>query len=191
MPNTDPNLDKNQWVYNKFNLLPQISYNIASYLMDNDEFIWRLLKYTTADAWNSALHANLTKAEKGALIWSGEGDPIDYRMFFDVGQDQSWTTVATILRISPIEVVPNNHIYGTSCIAFEVYSHYSLSTMTNYATRNVSIIQRLIEVLNGADIEGVGRLYFNYRASSRCKVVAIGSIPYKGMSVVMCSNALG
>jgi len=191
MPNVDPNLDSNQWAYNKFSLLSQMSYNICSYLMDNDEFIWRLLKYTTADAWNSSVRADLSKAEKGALIWNGEGNQIDHRVFFDVGQDQSWTTAATMLRISPAEVVPTNHIYGNSAIAFEVYSHYSLSTMTNYATRNVSIIQRLIEVLNGADIEGVGRLYFNARASSRCRVGVIGSIPYKGMSMVMCSNALG
>ncbi len=183
--------DINQESYNKYLSIPQISYNITSYLIDNDDLIWRLLKYNSANAWDVNQCANLSKSQKGALIWQGEGNEVDYRVFFDVGQEYSWKIQATILRIHPIELIASNYVYGNTAIAFDVYSHDMLSTLTNYATRKLSIIQRLIEILNGADIEGVGRLYFDARASSRCRISSIGQVPYRGLSLVLCNKILG
>lgn len=183
-------IDIVQQSYNKITSLPQLSYNITSYLMDNDDLIWRLLKYTSPDAWNENVCNNLTKAEKGALIWKGFGKETDYRVFFDVG-DESWTDQATILRIMPVEVVPTNYVYGCVSIGFQVYTHKELSALSDYSTRNVSIIQRLIDVLNGADIEGIGRMFFNIKYSTRCRISVIGQPPMKGMSLIMAVNSLG
>ena len=74
MTNTD--LFQNiQESYNKYSLLPNVSYNIATYLINNTnaELICRLLNYTTPDAWNSTVNPNLTKAQKGAMIYKGGG----------------------------------------------------------------------------------------------------------------------
>jgi hypothetical protein len=186
------NLDATQSSYNKYTGLSQISYNIASYLMDNDDTIWRLLKYNSPDAWNENKCANLTKLEKGALIWKGVGQKTDYRLFFDVGPDDAFVEETSILRIYPIDLMPYNYVHGKGDICFAVYSHFNLSTMTNYATRNMFMIERLIGVLNGADISGIGRIFFDARSSSRCKVsIASGTMTMKGLMMVMSSNATG
>ena len=60
--------------------------------MDNNELIWKLLKYNDKDAYkNDSAHPNLTAKEKGDLVNNGDLDP-DYsrfRIFFDFGMDQS------------------------------------------------------------------------------------------------------
>lgn len=185
-------LDSIQASYNKYTLLPNVPYNITTYLMNNDEFIWKLLKYDTNDAWNKE---NLTKAEKGALIYKGIGAPVNsgFRVFFDAGMDGAWDIITTILRISPVVVIPKNYITGTQSIRFEVYTHSNINMLSNYNPRNLSIIQKLIEVLNGADIEGIGRLFFDYRASSYCRLsgINIGNATYKGYELIMCNQSLG
>lgn len=184
-------LDSIQQSYNKYTLLPNVPYNIATYLMDNDDFIWKLLKYNTTDAW-SPTKANLTKAEKGTLIYKGEGAPVNssFRVFFDPGMDEAWNTVATILRISPVAVVPKNYVTGMQSIRFEVYTHSTINMLSNYNPRSLSIIQKLIEVLNGADIDGVGRIFFDYKASQYCRLtgVNVGNATYKGYDLIMCNQ---
>lgn len=185
-------LDSIQQSYNKYTLLPNVPYNIATYLMDHDDFIWKLLKYDTSDAWSPS-KANLTKAEKGALIYKGTGALTDYRLFFDAGMDSAWTISTTILRISPIAIIPKNYVTGMQSIRFEVYTHATLNMLSNYNPRSLSIIQKLIEVLNGADIEGVGRIFFDYKASQYCRLtgVNIGNATYKGYELIMCNQSLG
>lgn len=187
-------LDDIQAAYNKYTSLPNVPYNIATYLMDHDDFIWKLLKYDTNDAWSPS-KANLTKAEKGALIYKGVGAPANsgFRVFFDPGLDESWTTATTILRISPVAIIPKNYVTGTQSIRFEVYTHSSINMLSNYNPRSLSIVQKLIEVLNGADIEGVGRIFFDYKASSYCRLTGInvGNATYKGYDLIMCNQSLG
>lgn len=174
--------------YNMFTELPNLSYNCISYLKDNDEYIWKLLKYNNPDAWKEP---NLTEAEKIALIYNGQDDETKYRIFSDVAADNSWTIEACILRISPITILPTNYVYGYVSMGFEIYSHYKINQMSNYQTRIESMAQRIIQVFNGAEIGGLGRLYFDYRASTLCKSVIIGSIPFKGRAITMCNHLGG
>ena len=186
-------LDNIQDIYNKYTLLPEVPYNIASYLINYDDTIWRLLKYNTNTAWNVNVNPNLTNADKGKLIYKGDGTITDYRVFLDPGMDQAWNETATMLRISPVELWPSNHVYGIQCIRFEVYYHTTLAMLSNGNPRGLSILQRVIEVLNGAEIKGIGRLWFSYRASSRCRMTSInvGNPTFKGYDLIMCNNALG
>jgi len=167
--------------YNKFELLPKISYNCISYLIENNELIWKLLHYTTPDAWNKT---NLTKAEKGALIYAGQPDETSYRVFQDTGQDISWVKECAILRISVFELIPTTYVYGNISLGAEVYAHHKVNHMSNYQTRVDTIVQQLIETLNGAEIGGLGRLYFDASEYSRSKAITIGQIPYKGKVVI-------
>lgn len=174
--------------YNKYEDFPMLAYNCVSYMMDNNELIWKLLKYADKDAWKSdASHPNLTKAEKGALIYDGSADETNYRIFFDVGQDNAWTNQACVLRITPIELNPKNYIYGNVSMGFEVYSHYKINHLSKYTTRLNLMVQQIIELFNGSEIGGLGRLYFDARATSRCRMSIAGQIPFKGNAVVMCN----
>lgn len=173
--------DANKEIYNKFYELPNLSYNITSYLMENNELVWKLLKYSDADAWKKN---NLTKTEKRDLVYDGIKEETSCRVFFDLGQDDSWTVQATILRIAIASVKPINHIKAITTIGIEIFTHYKISTMSNYQVRNVAVAQSLLESLNGQEVGGLGRMFFDARASATCKLVTIGQIPYKGMGLV-------
>jgi hypothetical protein len=176
--------DSRKQEYNKFTNLPSIPYNCITYLMDNNETIWKLLKYKEADAWNKT---NLTKAQKGALIYDGSADETKFRVFLDIGQENPWTDQACILRISIIEAVPTNYIWGNISIGMECYTHYKINHLSNYETRLDVVMQQLVETFNGAEIGGLGRLYFDSYASGRCKMVTIGNPPFKGKAVTLCN----
>ena len=184
----EQNIDIRKINYNKFSALPNFSYNCISYLIENEETLWKLLKYNNPECWQAA---NLTKQEKGELIYNGSPDETKYRVFMDIGQDNSWRTEACILRVSPLNIIPNNYIYGNISMSFEIYSHYKINTLSNYTTRIETATQRIIETMNGAEVEGLGRLYFDRRASGNARSIAIGSIPYKGRATILCNYLSG
>jgi hypothetical protein len=170
--------------YNKFEALPLFSYNCISYLIDHEEMLFKLLKYNDFDCWNKP---NLTRAEKGALVYDGSPDETKFRVFMDVGADNSWLVEACILRISPLTITPTNYIYGNVSMGFEIYSHYKINQLSNYMTRIDYATQRIIEVMNGAEVEGLGRLYFDRRAMGGSKSIPIGAIPFRGRATIMCN----
>ena len=68
--------------YNTYSSIPLISYNIISYLIDNNETIFKLLYYNDSNAWRSdSNHPNLTKVQKGSLIFDGIKPQTDSRIF--------------------------------------------------------------------------------------------------------------
>jgi hypothetical protein len=178
--------DTVQQEYNKFINLPLLGYNIVSYLMDHNELIFKLLKYNDNRAFEKP---DLTKEEKASLIYNGQGDTGDFRIFLDIGIDDSILKEITMLRISPVEVLSNNYVYGYVVMGFEVYSHSKTNTMANYQTKVDTIVQQLLLTLNGADIDGIGRLFFDRRNGD--KVTVFGAIPYRGKFLTMCNNSLG
>jgi hypothetical protein len=175
--------------YNKFEKFPSLSYNCINYLVDNNDMIWKLLSYTDKDAYkNDSTHPNLTKAQKGALIYKGDSaNERNFRVFMDFGQDIAWTEQVTVLRITPTKLIPKSYVYGNVSMALEVYTHYLINQLSNYQTRLNMITQQLIETLNGQEIGGLGRLYFDYRANSECRMIIGGQTPFKGNVLVMCN----
>ena len=183
-------VDERKEIYNKYEDLPMLSYNCIQYLMNNNDLVWKLLKYADENAWkNDSVHPNLTLEQKGELINNGSPDPDHekFRVFMDVGQDDAWTNEACILRVTPIELIPKNHIYGVVVMGFEIYSHYKINQLSNYTTRLNTIVQQIIEVFNGQEVGGLGRLFFDATASSRCRMSISGQIPFKGNAVVMAN----
>lgn len=174
--------------YNTFTEFPNTSYNIIKHLVYNEDELWKYLKYPNPDAWKSPI---LSMQEKIDMIYGGQPDITSYNVFPDLGQDNSWTVETCILRIAPLKLIPEHYTHGMQTIAFEVYAHYKIGTLSNYTNRVDAVTQRLISILNGADIPGVGRLFFDYKASPQCKSVVIGSIPYKGRATIMCNYNLG
>ena len=174
--------------YNKFSSIDSISYNCIKYLLDNDEESWKLMYYSDPDCWK---RDNLTTEQKASLVYSGQPNETDFRVFSDVGADNAWTVEACILRISPNVGIPNNYVWGTISIGFEIYSNYKINHTSCYKTRIDMMTQRMIEVFNGSDIPDLGRIFFDQRASHYCKMLTIGAIPYKGRAIIMCVNSLG
>ena len=175
--------------YNTYVEFPELSYNCISYLVDSSdaEILWRLLKYNDNDAWRlDTDHPNLTKAEKGALIYSGEANDDEFRVFLDIGADTAVTKEMTTLRVSPLTLNPSNYVLGRVVMSFEIYSHFHINTLSNKKTRTDMIVQNILKNLNGQEVDGIGRLAFN----QRCRMTTIGKVPYKGRSLTM-TNWLG
>ena len=57
--------------YNDYKSMPYIPYRIIEYLANNNENIWKILKYNTYDCLSKE---DLTFDEKMKLIWSHEGN---------------------------------------------------------------------------------------------------------------------
>ena len=175
----------NKSSYNKYESLPLMAYNCVSYLLENNELIWRLLKYTDRDAWKlDTDHPNLTKQEKGELIYSGEANDADFRVFIDPGPpDTAVTQEVAILRISPLTVTPSNYVVGKVTIALEVWVHFKINTLSNYQSRTDTIIQQLLEEFNGQEVGGIGKLSF--AEGSRNRIVTSGRAPLKSRILTM------
>lgn len=173
--------------YAKYNVMPDVSYKIMEYLMTDEkaEIIWKLLKYNDADAYS---RDNLTIEEKSKLIYKGEANESDFNVFFDYMMDDAETEMKTLLRIYPAEVYPLNRVTGLCTINLEVFSHAKVNHLSNYRTRVDTIIQALIEVLNGADIGGLGVMFFDNQASRYDKIQTIGQKPFKGKLLKMSVN---
>jgi hypothetical protein len=164
-------------------MIPLISYNCVAYLLQNNELIWKLLKYQTPDAWEKT---NLTSSEKATMIYRG-GDPdtmYNYNVFFDDFQDDGITKETTFLRIFPMEDSPRNHLVSDVAICMVVYTHSNCNHLSNYQTRVETIIQQLKEMFNGKEIPKLGMLKYSQQASRFCKSMIIGKVPYKGKMVI-------
>jgi len=172
--------------YANYENLSTFSYECIKKMMEENELVWKLLKYNDADAWNND---DLTTEEKAELIYSGQEDETQYKVFMDAGQPDAWTHEATVIRIWPMDIYPENRSYGTVIIAIEVYSHYKINHLNNYKTRINWIAQELIGLFNGADIGGVGLLFFNRMGMAQTKMDDAGTIPYKGKIITMGNRA--
>ncbi len=173
--------------YNKYESLPNFSYKIIEHLIKKTEaeILWKLLYYNDVDAYKKE---NLTKEQKAALIYKGTGQESDFSVFLDFTMDDAITDQKSFLRIYPASIYPVTRTTGICGINFEVLVHGKINHLSNYTTRIDTIIQTLIEVLNGVDIGGLGVLFFDGSTSSFDKVQLLGQKPYKGKILTMSVN---
>ena len=184
-------LDYSASSYNDYSDFPLFAYRCVAHLIQdtNVELLWKLLAYNDKDAWREdSSHPDLTTAQKGALVYDGSIDEINYRVFMDVGMADPWTIESSQIRVSPVLLEPTNYIIGKIIMAVEIYSHFKVNTLSSYQTRTDTIAQLVISSLNGADIEGVGKMYFDRKASRQCSSTVIGTIPFKGRRVLLANN---
>lgn len=149
--------------YNRLNQLPNLSINIINCLLDNNETIWKLLKYETNDALDKP---NLTSDEKTNLIYDGSGEEENYRVFTKGISSNAQENNCTQLRVFVWKVTPVDHIKSRVDMAIQIISHTSILTLNNYQNRNELLFQQLVATLNGAYINGVSQLVFDKKSNS-------------------------
>jgi hypothetical protein len=176
----------NEGSYAQYEDFDNYAYNCVKHLMDNDEVVWKLLKYKTPDAWNQP---NLTRAQKAALIYAGQDNSADFNVFMDIGQPDVETTETCVIRLSPYSVFPDNRVYGTVSLMFEVYSHYKLNHLGNYKTRVDMITKRFIQVFNGSVVGGIGKLFFDRMGSESNRLENGGQLPFRGRWIIMSNKS--
>lgn len=172
--------------YNTFGEFSKLSYNCIKYLMDNNELVWKLLKYRGPDAWNES---NLTQAEKAALIYGGQQDTSEFHVFMDDKQPDVFVDETTILRILPYYAVGVNRTVGYIEISMEVFAHYKINHMSNYQTRIDTISGELLRIFNGSDIGGLGLLSFNQMQDTSSRLFEVGQIPFGGKQLIFSTHS--
>lgn len=172
--------------FNRFVNLDSIEDRIINYLINsttkNAERIWKLLKYGTLDA---LMKENLTREEKSKLIYRGEENQTDKRIFMQSYLDDSFTVQCSLLKFYIDSVVPVNHLRALVNIGVDIMSHSKIQVVYNdsmddienpetyrdveknivYKNRNTVLLKCILAELNGAEIEGVGQLQFNQQLS--------------------------
>ena len=175
--------------YNTYEGVDETPYNCVEYLMSNNEMLWKLLKYNSPDAWSKS---NLTHAEKAAMIYQGQEDATNYKVFMDIGMPDVWTHEIAVLRCSLMEMNPQNRTVGTNVVLFEFYSHYKINHLSNYKTRIDMASQQIIQTMNGIVLPGpgnIGRLHFDRMGFQNDRAYSGGQTPYKGRFIVMSSKS--
>jgi len=167
--------------YNDFRQFSKLSYNCISYMMHNNELIWKLLKYKESDAWNKP---NLTQEEKASLVYAGQQDTSQYNVFMDGKQPDVLVEEVTLLRIMPHYAVGLNRTIGYIQVSMEVFSHYKINHMSNYQTRIDTIAEELLATFNGVDVGGLGLMFFNKMADESSRLFQAGQIPFGGKQII-------
>ena len=154
----------NESSYNQYDGLQNFTLLIIQHLMLNNEDIWKLLKYDTQDALEKP---NLTREQKAKLIYPGAtgGDMDDYRVFRTPYLDDLTTNQQAQLRVYLESITPDTRLYGTVDVNIEVICHVKMIELNDYQNRAESIVWQVIKTLNGADVGGIGKLFFDRNGS--------------------------
>lgn len=149
--------------YNKYSTIRNAGYLILQHLMLENEDLWKILKYDTANALSLP---NLTMKEKRELIYNGIGDSENYRIFRGAFIDDAVTAQQTQLRVYVATLNPENRSVGTVTMAFECVTHNKLVNLDSYESRLEVMVQEILRTLNGADVNSLGTLVFDYNSSN-------------------------
>ena len=106
----------------------------------------------------------------------------------DIGKIPAWVEESCIIRISPYNLVGLNRTIGTISMLFEVYCHYRINQLSNYQTRIDTISQQFLEVFNGYELGGVGKLFFD-RMDELDRETNYGVTPFRGKWLTMSTHA--
>lgn len=133
---------------------------MLKYLALEDEIIWKLLKYSDYDALSQP---NLTFSEKMDLIWKN-GDPQeDYGVFFTNLIEDAIPESKFILKVYNFYIQPKELYSGVVIYCLEALYGGKMS-LVDYngipISRGDLFINRVLSVLNGADVNGVGKMTF-------------------------------
>ena len=147
-------------MYNSLTSLPSIPYKIIEYLIDNDEIIWKLLKYNDYDALSKP---NLTTNEKLDLVWQRNLPQEDFGVFLTNLVEDAITKSKSILKVYQYYIHPKDLYTSTVVYAFD-FLYGGKMSLVEYngipVSRGDLFINRILTVLNGAYVGGVGKLIF-------------------------------
>lgn len=146
-------------MYNSMSMLPNISYNILTYLAKEEQILWKLLAYNSYDALSKP---DLTFSEKMDLIWK-EGPQEPYSVFMTNIIDDAIPESKTILKIYNYYIHAKDLYLAPTVYAFDILYGPKMS-LVEYNGIPVSradlFVNRILTLLNGVEVGGVGKLVF-------------------------------
>ncbi len=150
-------------MYNSMSQLPYIPYRIMAYLAQEDEIIWKLLAYNDYDALSKP---NLTFQQKMDLIWTPEQQKLqeEYGVFLTSLVEDAISESKCIMKLYDYYIHANELYYASTVFAFDFLYGGNMS-LVKYngvpVSRGDLFINRILTVLNGVYVGGVGKLTFH------------------------------
>lgn len=152
----------NNTQYNKFEAVRSASYNILTYLMNNNEDLFKLLKYIGQNE-NPYSQPNLALSEKVAMIARNSYDTNESttkNILFITELREAFSTNVAQLRIEIDDIKAINPYQGYINIWFQIIvpivADVMGSTSTTGERRTDSIFLELVKTLNGEIIPSIG-----------------------------------
>lgn len=146
-------------MYNSMSMLPNIPYNILTYLAKEEQILWKLLAYNSYDALSKP---DLTFSEKMDLIWK-EGPQEPYSIFMTNIIDDAIPESKSILKIYNYYIHAKDLYLAPTVYAFDILYGPKMS-LVEYNGIPVSradlFVNRILTLLNGVEVGGVGKLVF-------------------------------
>lgn len=176
--------DIGSYAYNDFKSFNQISYNCIKIMMDDNNSIWKLLKYKTPDAWNMP---SLSQKEKSELIYAGQQDSSKYNVFMDGKQPDVLVEECTLVRIMPHFAMGINRTVGLIEVSMEIFSHYKINHLSNYTTRIDTITAELLALFNGRNVGSLGLLAIDRMMDQSSRLFQAGQIPFGGKQIIFAT----
>lgn len=158
-------------IYNKFDSMPYIPYNIIVHLANdvNAENVWKILYYSTFDCISKP---NLTLKQKMGMIWGGEDRQENYNIFLTYLVGNMQIDAKTIMKLYQYDVNPVNKNIATAVYEIDLLMGQK-TAMIDYngiPCNRVEVLEtELLKSLNGADVAGAGLLTFDTELSRLCR----------------------
>ena len=174
-------------MYNKYISMPYIPYRIIEYLANNNENLWKILKYNTYDCLSED---DLTFEEKMELVWSHEANQEDYKIFLTALVENMIPVSGTIIKIYKEMTLPRNHINAVAGYEIDILYGGKIS-LVEYngipCNRGDVCEAEILSTLNGVEVDGVGKLEFSMKklGSSRSSLNIGDNKSFTGTSLLM------
>lgn len=146
-------------MYNSLSRLPNIPYNIIKYLALKDEIIWKMMKYSDYDALSQP---NLSMSEKLNMLWK-EGPQENFSVFLTSLVEDAITESKCILKCYQYYIHASQLYNSVVVYAFD-FLYGGKMSLVEYngvpVPRGDLFIHRILAVLNGVEVGGIGKLVF-------------------------------
>lgn len=146
-------------MYNSMSRLPSIPYNILTYLAQEEQILWKVLAYNSYDALSQP---DLTFSQKMGLVWK-EGSQEPYSVFMTNIIDDAIPESKTIMKLYNYYIHAKDLFVAPTVYAFDILYGPKMS-LVDYNGVPVSradlFVNRILTLLNGVYVGGVGKLTF-------------------------------
>ena len=146
-------------MFNSMSRLPQIPYKILTYLAQEEQILWKLLAY---DGYDALSKPNLTFSQKMDLVWK-EGPQEPFSVFMTNIVDDAIPESKTILKVYNYYIHARELYLAPTVYAFDILYGPKMS-LVDYNGIPVSradlFVNRILTLLNGVYVDGVGKLMF-------------------------------
>lgn len=178
-------------MYNSMSQLPFIPYRIMVYLATQDETIWKLLAYND---YNALSKPDLTFQQKMELVWTPRQNKLqqDYGVFLTNLVEDAIPESKCIMKIYNFHVQPKELYSSNVVYAFDFLYGGNMS-LVEYegvpVSRGDLFVHKILEVLNGAEVGGVGKLSFidDISRYTLSRSVVGDSKKFTGVQLFLCT----